>query len=153
MVVVVGLVAPAVGGGSGCASSNALAWPVSALVRRRYGVAYGLMGADAKVHRVVRIASVLVLGTLLGWVITIQLMSSNSDWASSKLDVWISLLRMLSALVFFAGAALALWNAWAVLRSARRWLAKLWSVVLAVSCLTVLYVGLVFHLIGYSANY
>ena len=130
-----------------------LAWPVSALVRRRYGAAYGLAGADAKAHRVVRIASVLVLATMLAWAIAIGLISSDFDWASPNSDTWISLLRVLSALLFFLGAALALWNAWVVLRSERRWLAKFWSVILAVSCLTVLYVGLVFHLIGYSANY
>jgi hypothetical protein len=55
--------------------------------------------------------------------------------------------------VFVAGAAIALWNGWAALRSRRRRLAKAWSVVLALSCLTVLYVGILFHLVGYSANY
>jgi Beta-lactamase len=130
-----------------------IAWPVSALVRRRYGVAYGLSGADARSHRRIRIASLVVLATILAWVILMQLVSSDFDWASPAMDGWFIFLRLLSLVVFFAGAAIALWNAWAVLRSQRKWLAKLWSVVLAIACLVVLYVGLVFHLVGYNANY
>jgi CubicO group peptidase (beta-lactamase class C family) len=130
-----------------------IAWPVSALVRRRYGVAYGLSGADARSHQRIRIASLVVLGTVIAWVIIMQLVSSDFDWASPAMDTWFIFLRLLSVAVFFAGAAIALWNAWTVLRSQRKWLAKLWSVVLAIACLVVLYVGLVFHLIGYSANY
>jgi hypothetical protein len=130
-----------------------IAWPVSALVRRRYGVACGLSGTDARAHRRVRIASLVVLATVIAWVILMQLVSSDFDWASPAMDTWFIFLRLLSLVVFFAGAAIALWNAWAVLRSQRKWLAKLWSVVLAIACLVVLYVGLVFHLVGYSANY
>ena len=35
-----------------------LAWPISALVRRHYGVRYALGGKDARAHRWVRIAAV-----------------------------------------------------------------------------------------------
>nr|MBA3762433.1 serine hydrolase [Chthoniobacterales bacterium] len=130
-----------------------LAWPVSALVRRRYGVAFGLTGIDARAHRLVRIASVLVLATILAWVVLIQLMSSDFKWLGPGMDGWISFLRLLALVMFVGGSAVALWNAWVVVRSERRWLAKVWSVVLAVACLTVLYIGIVFHIVGYSANY
>jgi len=69
------------------------------------------------------------------------------------MDIWFILLRVLTAVALFTGAAIGLWNAWAVLQSNRRKLAKVWSVVLAVCFLVALYVGLVFHLIGYTANY
>ncbi len=130
-----------------------LAWPVSALVRRRYGFAYGLTGVDAKMHRRIRIASLIVLATMLAWAVIIEMISSNVDWASPATDGLLTILRLLSLVVFLAGAAIALWNAGAVLCSTRGRLAKLWSVVLALSCLVVFYVGLVFHLVGYSANY
>jgi hypothetical protein len=133
---------------------TALAWPVSALVRRHYGAAYGLTGADARAHRIVRIASVLVVGITIAWIVFLQMMQNDSGSLTSPgSDILVSSLRLLSFAVFVAGAAIALWNAWAVLRSRRRWLAKAWSVVLALSCLTVLYVGILFHLVGYSANY
>ncbi len=40
-----------------------------------------------------------------------------------------------------------------ILRSGRNRLAKVWGVLLAVAFLTVLYVSIVFHLLGYSADY
>jgi CubicO group peptidase (beta-lactamase class C family) len=130
-----------------------LAWPVSALVRRRYGVKYELTGTDARAHRLVRIAAVLVLAVMLAWVFLAGLMETNLDWVGPRMDGPLILLRLLSGLFFVGGAVVGLWNAWSVIRSERRRLAKFWSVVLALAFLIVLYVGLIFHLIGYSANY
>ncbi len=130
-----------------------LAWPVSALVRRRYGVKYELTGTDARAHRLVRIAAVLVLAVMLSWVFLAGLMETNLDWVGPRMDGPLILLRLLSGLFFVGGAVVGLWNAWSVIRSERRRLAKFWSVVLALAFLIVLYVGLIFHLIGYTANY
>lgn len=132
---------------------TALAWPVSWMVRRHYGVAYGLTGGDARTHRLVRVAATLVLATMLVVVVTLGLMVSNFKWVGPSMDGWISFVRVLSLVVFVGGAVVSLGNAWVVWRSKRRRLAKLWAVLLAVSCLTVLYVGVVFHVVGYSANY
>lgn len=132
---------------------TALAWPVSALVRRRYGVAYGLSGRDARAHRLVRIAAVAVLLTMLAVMVMLGSMLSNFEMLGPGSDPIIIALKLLALVVFPLGAAIALWNAWVVLRSTRRWPARLWSLVLAVSCLAVLWVGIVFHVMGYSANY
>ena len=85
--------------------------------------------------------------------ILVGLIATDLNWAGPGTDGWLVVLRLLSVVVFIAAAAVALWNAWAVLNSKRGKLAKLWSVVLAISCLVVLYVAIVFHLVGYSANY
>ena len=130
-----------------------LAWPVSALVRRRYGVAYGLTGKDAKAHRLVRIAAVAVLAVMIGWAVVIGLIATSINWAGPSMDKWVIVLGILSAAVFVAAAVIALGNAWGVLSSERRVLAKVWSVVLAIACLTALYVAFVFHLPGVSATY
>jgi hypothetical protein len=68
-------------------------------------------------------------------------------------DALIIAIRLLALVAFPIGALLALWNAWQVLRSRRRLLAKIWSVVLALACLVVLWVGIVCHVMGFSANY
>jgi CubicO group peptidase (beta-lactamase class C family) len=130
-----------------------LAWPISALLRRHYGVAYGLSGIDARAHRLVRIASLIIVATVLAWVVFLQQIETNFDIVSPRSDPLIIFLHVLSIVSFIGGVAIALWNAWMVLRSKRRIWAKIWSVVLAVACLTVLYVGIVFHLLGYTANY
>src|SRR3546814_21026165 len=51
-----------------------LAWPISALVRRHYGTPYRLAGMDARAHRLVRIAALLVLvarGAMLALVVSL----------------------------------------------------------------------------------
>ena len=90
---------------------------------------------------------------MLAWVFLAQLIETNLDWIGPRMDGPLILLRLLSGLVFIGAAAVGLWNAWLVLRSKRRWVAKVWGVMLALGFLIVLYVALIFHLIGYSANY
>ena len=61
--------------------------------------------------------------------------------------------RILSPLVFLGGAGIALWSAWLVLRSQRRWFAKLWAVVLAASFLVILWAAVACHLISFHSGY
>jgi CubicO group peptidase (beta-lactamase class C family) len=130
-----------------------LAWPISALIRRYYGAPYSLAGRDGKAHRAVRLGALFTVVAVLVWLVFFQLMEKDFDWIGPSMDVWIIALRLLTLIIFVAGAAVALWNTFVALRSQRRWLAKVWSVLLAISWLCVLYVGVVFHLVGYSANY
>src|SRR5919201_4445928 len=132
---------------------TALAWPISALLRRYYRVTYGLTGIDARAHHLVRIGAVLTAASVLAWIVFLKKLESDLDLVSPSSDSLIILLRISSSIIFIGGAAIALWNVWVVLHRQRRWLAKIWSVGLAVSCVTVLYVGIVFHLLGFTANY
>ena len=140
-------------GGLVALALTTVAWPTSALVRRRYGFKYELTGTDARAHRLVRIAALLAVVLMVGWVVLLQMMETNLDWIGPRMDGALILLRLLTGVVLIGGAVVALWNASLVLRSQRRRLAKIWSVLLAVAFLTALYVALIFHVIGYSANY
>jgi CubicO group peptidase (beta-lactamase class C family) len=131
---------------------NGLAWPVSALTRRHYGVSYGLNGREATAHRLVRIACVTAAVVFLSWVAVIFTLVSALDLIS-KLAGWVALLRILSPLVFLGGAGIGLWSAGIVLRSRRRWFAKLWAVVLAASFLVILWVAVACHLISFHTGY
>src|SRR5207249_11134563 len=128
-------------------AANTLAWPVSALVRRRYHAGYDLTGIDARAHRLVRIACLALLLTLIAWVVLLQLMLGDVGWIGPYMDMWIRFLQVLSLIIIPACSAIALWNVWAVLRSRRKWLAKIWSVLLAISLLAVFYVAVLFHLL------
>ena len=130
-----------------------LAWPISALVRRHYRVAYGLTDRDARAHRWIRIAALADLAVTLAAISTVVLIATNLDSAGPGMDAWIHAMRLLSLVVLVGAAAIGLWNAAVVLRSGRRWTAKLWAIVLALSCLAVLYAGVVAHIVGFSANY
>ena len=130
-----------------------LAWPVSALVRRYYGVPYGLSGSDARAHRLVRIAALLVLlaiGAALGLVVA---MMGKLELTSPGSDGLVIAMRLFATIVLPLGALVSLWNAWQVLRSRRRIWAKLWSLLLALACLFALWVGFAYHLIGFAAKY
>ena len=130
-----------------------LAWPVSALVRRYYGASYRLSGTDARMHRWVRIAALLVLlamGGMLGFVVA---MLSTLEMTSPGSDGMIIALRLFATVVLPLGAVVAVWNAWHVLHARRRLLAKLWALLLALACLFLLWIGFAQHVIGFGANY
>lgn len=130
-----------------------LAWPISALVRRRYRVNYALAGHDARAHRIIRITSLVVLATVLAYAGTVVAFLSNFDLLAARNDWIVHTLRVLALVVFPLGLLVSLWNAIVVVRSKRVWTAKLWAIVLALSCLIVLWVGWAFHMMGYSASY
>jgi hypothetical protein len=129
-----------------------LAWPISALVRRHYRVAYALTGPDAVAHRRIRLAALLVVLLMVAVGTTLTLMFSDFKYLSTGIESWVAVLRFVALVVFIVAAATALWNASVVLRSQRRWPAKLWSVVLLVSCLTMLWIGLVFKVAGFGGH-
>ncbi|QSX77270.1 serine hydrolase domain-containing protein [Agrilutibacter solisilvae] len=130
-----------------------LAWPVSALVRRHYGVRYPLSGQDARAHRWIRLASLGVLLSVGGMVAMIFTMMSDLAMMSPSKDGLVIAVRAITTILLPIGAAIALWNAWSVLRSGRSWWARLWAIVLAVACLALLWIGIACHLVGFSANY
>src|SRR5690606_13297861 len=109
---------------------TSLAWPVSALVRRHYGVPYRLQGDDARAHRWIRIAATAAAVLFIAWAITAGTMISNINLLRPSMDPWLWLLQLSSLIVFIGGAVLGVWNAVVVLRSGRSWYAKLWAIVL-----------------------
>ncbi|KAF1724010.1 serine hydrolase domain-containing protein [Pseudoxanthomonas japonensis] len=130
-----------------------IAWPVSALVRRYYGVRYALTGADARAHRLVRIGALLSLlatSAALGLVVG---MLSRLEMTSPGTDGLIIAMRLFATVALPLGAGIAVWNAWHVLRGRRKWLAKLWALLLAMACLFLLWIGVAHHVIGFGANY
>lgn len=139
--------------GLGALALTVLAWPVSALVRRHYGTRYELTGRDARAHRIVRITALIVLVVLVTAVVLLVTMFSDFDNLSPANDGKVSLLRLSAMIVFPLATLIGFWNAAVVLGSSRRKWAKLWSIVLALSFLAVLWVSYAFSLIGIGANY
>ena len=130
-----------------------LAWPIAALVRRRYRVPFPLDGRAALAHRWIRLAALAVLLLLAGWFWMIKRMTSEVAALTSKSDPWLWALQLLGLVVFVGAAAVALWNARIVWTGRRPWTSKLWSGVLAVAGVTLLYVAVVFKLIAFDVNW
>jgi CubicO group peptidase (beta-lactamase class C family) len=130
-----------------------LLWPTAALVRRHYRTPFALEGEQASAHRLVRIAVALTLLALLGWFGLFSVINSSGPAVSSRLDPWVWLLHLASLIAFIGAAVIAVWHCRVVWRGRRRWPARLWSVMLAVSTLTVLWVALVFKLIAFNVHF
>jgi hypothetical protein len=62
-------------------------------------------------------------------------------------------MQLLSLVVFIGGAVFGVWNAVVVVRSSRKWYAKVWAVVLALALLLMLYIAFTFHFIAFDVNY
>jgi CubicO group peptidase (beta-lactamase class C family) len=130
-----------------------LAWPVSALVRRHYGAPYRLTGQDARAHRWIRLAATIAVALVVAWGTTLTMMMSDFRRLSGGLDGWLWILQLLSVIVFLGATAVGVWNARVVVGSTRKWYAKTWAVLLALSLLVLLWVAIAFHLIAFDVNY
>jgi CubicO group peptidase (beta-lactamase class C family) len=137
----------------GALALTALFWPITAIVRRRYGASVGLAPEALRVYRFSKIGSILILAGGALWEVTILRLFKDFDNLSSKFDATIHFAQVFGILAFFIGTALILWNLRAVWSGQRRWPAKVWSIVLTVSAFIVLWIAFVFHLIAFSANF
>lgn len=132
---------------------TALLWPVKAIVRRRYAQPALFAGPDLGAYRWTKIASIATLAVIAAWTVTISTMFSDLGMLSGVLDAWLMALQLLSLVVLVGSFVVSLWHAWRVWTGERRWPAKLWSVVLVIAFGAVLWVALVFHLIGFGTDY
>jgi hypothetical protein len=137
----------------GALALTALFWPITAIVRRRFGATVGLAPDSLRAYRFSKIGSILILAAWGLWELTIIRLFKDFDNLSTKYDPNIHFAQVFGILAFLIGAALILWNLRAVYSGARRWPAKVWSIVLTLSAIVMLWIAFLFHLIGFSANY
>lgn len=129
-----------------------LAWPLSALVRRRYRVAYPLAGADASAHRAARWGSLLSLLGIGAGIGLVLWMTGNLENLTGK-DGLVTAVRLLAGVLLVGGAALLAWSGWHTLRGGRGWIAKLWNVAMVLAGVFLVWVGFAYHLIGVGAYF
>jgi uncharacterized membrane protein HdeD (DUF308 family) len=99
------------------------------------------------------LASAAVLLLVVGWAWLLRRMFSEVSALTSRSDPWLWLLQLLGLVVFAGAVAVALWHARVVWTGHRAWPTKLWSVVLGLATVTLLYVAVVFKLIAFDINY
>ena len=137
----------------GALALTALLWPVAALVRRHYKARLTLDVAAFRAFKLSRFAAVLILAGVGLWAFTMVRMLNDLNNLSARFDSVVHLAQAFGAIVFIGGFAATMWNLVVVWTGRRRWPARLWSVVLALAALVVLWVAFAFHLIGFGVNY
>lgn len=128
---------------------TALFWPITAIVRRRYGATLALDATSMRAFRLSKIAAILILAAVGVWALGFALIFKDN----SHLDSIIRLAQIFGIVAFIGGFGVISWHLKIVWSGARRWPAKVWSIVLALAALTVLWSALVFHLIGFGVNF
>ena len=134
-----------------------IAWPVAAVTRRRYRAPLAVEGLRARRWTHIAIAAEVLV--MVGWLTLIIGMMSTFYWTwapyfvSSAMEKWVLLLHLLSIVLLPLAALVALWNVWTTFSTRAGLMRKLWSMLLAASCLIVLWVGVVFHFIGLGVSF
>ena len=135
--------------------ATAVLWPGAAIVRRRYGAVFPLQGMPAHAYRLTRVAALASALVMATWLGTIAYMMTAFAFGAS-MDPVLTALHWLSIVIFPLAVLIAVWNVfvvWTTRGGWGSWFARLWSTVVAVSCMMMLWVGGVFHLIGTGVQY
>ena len=132
---------------------TAIFWPINAIVRKRYGGALNLDQPSLRAYRLSKIGAVAIVVAIVAWSTTIAMMLSDYNKLSSQFDSVLYCTQALGIIGFIGGFILILQNLNAVWAGRRRWPARIWSIVLALSGFFVLWVAFVFKLIRIGASY
>jgi CubicO group peptidase (beta-lactamase class C family) len=129
---------------------TAVFWPITAIVRRRFGASLAL-GPDAlRAYRLSKVGSILLLAALGLWGFTVIRMFNDFNNLSNKYNGNIRFAEVFGIVAFLLGAVFIGWNLWTVWQGMRRWPAKVWSIVLALSAFIVLWIAFAFHLFSFG---
>lgn len=139
--------------GLGALLLTGLFWPITAIVRRRYGAKLALDAKSLNVYRWSKIAAIAVVAAIAIWAFTVTTMMKDLSNFSSRFDGVLWFAEIFGTVAFIGGFLVMLWNLATVWRGDRRWPAKTWSIVLALSAFFVLWVALAFKLIHFGTNF
>jgi CubicO group peptidase (beta-lactamase class C family) len=132
---------------------TAVFWPINAIVRRRFGARLVLDAASLKAYRGGKWGAISLLVGLGAWVGLLAWMINDTNNLSAKADAVLHFVQLLGIVTFLLGLVLIAWNLKAVWGAPRRWPARVWSLILALSAIMLVWVGFVCQLFQVNANY
>lgn len=130
-----------------------LLWPIAAWSRRRHGVKLPLDGAALKAHRVSRWAALAMAATTVGWVVFILLAASGGNLLNGEFDGVVVALQVMTILGYVGGTLAMLWATREAWRLRRPWAARLWTTLLALSGLVLVWTAIQYHLMNFQLHY
>lgn len=132
---------------------TALYWPASWYIRRRVKTTPSTSGTALKAYRATRIMALLILLVLAGWVTLITVVFGDISLLTDAVDPILWALQIAGAIVFVGAVGIAAWNVWLTWRDGRRWARKLWSVLVLLATIVVLYTAATYSLLAMTVNY
>ncbi|HSX56494.1 MAG TPA: serine hydrolase, partial [Sphingomonas sp.] len=132
---------------------TALFWPIAALVRRHYGARPARSVAEWRAYRLTRAFAGLAVAVMIAWPVFASALLSDFSSLNGELDGTLIALRIATPLILIALLATAAWHLWLVWKGAPGKLRSVWSVVLVMSAIVLLWIATVFHLIGYGTAF
>jgi hypothetical protein len=144
---------PALGAALTACLLTGLLWPIAAISRRRHGVQLPVVGLGRRAHGVSRVAALALAAVTVGWLAL--LLGGTKDLAnlSPSLDPVLILMYALSVIVYIGGTAALFWSAWVAWTAARPMGARIWTLILAISSLILLYTAVIYHLLSFVTKY
>jgi CubicO group peptidase (beta-lactamase class C family) len=139
--------------------ATTIAWPVAALMRRRFAVQLRLDGNALRAVRWTHFAAASQTVVIMAWLAIILgiVAAFYIGWLpyfiSSSMEKWIFLAHVLSVLILPLATFVALWNVRVTFRTRTSWrglASRCWSILLAAASLVVLYVAVIFRLISFN---
>lgn len=130
-----------------------LYWPGAWLVRRSFKTELAVEGNARRAYRATRIMSGLVLALFIGWMAVLTIMLEDASLLSDASDPKLWLIQVAGAVILVGAVGISAWNAWITSRDSRKWTRKLWSVLIVLSCLLLLYVAHTFGLLAMTVQY
>ena len=130
-----------------------LYWPTSWLVRRHYRVALPVIGPSRRAYRTSRLFAGLTVAVVVGWAMTVSHLLGDLNALTSRSNPILWVLQVSSLLVFVLAVLATAWNAFQAWTTPRRWTGKVWSVLMVLSSLLVLYVAWTFGLLSMTVHY
>ena len=128
-------------------------WPITAIVRRRFGAGLALAPDALRAYRLSKVGSILLLAALGLWGFTVIRMFNDFNNLSNNYNGHIRFAEVFGIFAFLLGAAFMVWNLITVWKGTRRWPAKTWSIVLALSAFIVLWIAFTFHLFSFDVYF
>jgi CubicO group peptidase (beta-lactamase class C family) len=131
-----------------------LAWPVAALIRRRYRQPHPFAGRELRAYRWLRIGALASALAIVAWGgLAMTMLKNLTTMMTSALDPWLIALHVLGSIAVFAGLAVAVWHLIVVWTGKRRWTSKIWSVLLVLATAILVWLAISHHLVGLGENY
>jgi CubicO group peptidase (beta-lactamase class C family) len=128
-------------------------WPLSALLRRGDAAPSGVSPEVRRLRLYQRGAAAVDLVYLIGWYMMLQPILANQLGAyNDSLDGMVRVLQVWGLLVI-AAAVLGIWTAFRTFRAGATWPSKIWSVLVALALIGMVWIGFMGRLIGFSLNY